>query len=224
MIPTIGAAGRARVISGPDRTLGLILAGGRARRMGGEDKALFTLGGKPMLAHAIERLTPQCRALVLNANGDPTRFARFALPVIADDCLDFSGPLAGLLAGLDYSARNLPDIAHVVSLPVDTPFAPHDLVARLHQARRASGAEIAVARSGAHDHHLAALWPVTIARALRDALRGEDLRKVGSFAARFRLAHAEWPIAPLDPFFNVNTPDDLARAEAMVRGKSGAGA
>jgi molybdenum cofactor guanylyltransferase len=209
-------------MSDHDRTLGLILAGGRARRMRGEDKALLVLSGKPMLAHAIDRLAPQCRALVLNANGDSTRFASFALPVIADERQDFAGPLAGLLAGLDYCARDLPEVTYVVSLPADTPFAPRDLVARLHEARRSFGAEIAVARSGDHEHHLAGLWPVTIANALRNALHGEDARKVGSFAARFKLAHAEWPVAPFDPFFNVNTPEDLARAEAILRGGSGA--
>jgi molybdopterin-guanine dinucleotide biosynthesis protein A len=208
-------------MSDPDRTLGLILAGGNARRMGGGDKALLALGGKPMLSHTIERLAPQCRALALNANGDGGRFVAFALPVISDERQDFSGPLAGLLAGLDYCARDLPEVTHVVSLPADTPFAPRDLAVRLHEARRSFGAEIAVARSGDHEHHLAALWPVTIVEALRDALHGEDARKVGSFAARFKLAHADWPIKPFDPFFNVNTPADLARAEAILREGSG---
>jgi len=169
-----------------------------------------------MLAHAIERLAPQCRALALNANGDAARFSAFSLPVAADQRQDFSGPLAGLLAGLEYCARALPEVTHVVSLPADTPFAPLDLVARLHEARRAGGAEIAVARSGGHDHHLAALWPLTIAGALRQALYAEGTRKVESFASRFPLVRAEWPIAPFDPFFNVNTPEDLGRAEAVL--------
>src|SRR5271163_1217541 len=121
-------------MSDRDRTLGLILAGGKARRMGGGDKPLLMLGGKPMLAHAIARLAPQCRALALNANGDFTRFASFGFPVIADERQDFSGPLAGLLAGLDYCTTSFPDVTHVVSLPADTPFAPRDLVARLHEA------------------------------------------------------------------------------------------
>jgi molybdopterin-guanine dinucleotide biosynthesis protein A len=209
-------------MSDHDRTLGLILAGGKARRLGGEDKALLALGGEPMLARVIERLAPQCGTLVLNANGDAARFASFALPVVADERQDFSGPLAGLLAGLEFCVRALPEATHVVSLPADTPFAPQDLVARLHEARRSFGAEIAVARSGDHEHHLAALWPVTIAGALRDALHKAVARKVGSFAARFKLVHADWPVAPFDPFFNVNTPEDLARAEAILRSGSGA--
>ena len=198
-------------------TLGLILAGGRARRMGGGDKALLPLGGRPMLAHVIERLRPQCIALALSANGEAGRFAAFALPVIADERPDFSGPLAGLLAGLDFSANHFPGVADVVTLPADTPFLPLDLVARLFEARREAGADIAMARSGGREHHLAALWPVSLAEALRQSLFDEDLRKVGAFAARFRLAHADWPAEPFDPFFNVNTPEDFSQAESLLK-------
>jgi len=198
-------------------TLGLILAGGRARRMGGGDKALLPLGGRPMLAHVIERLRPQCFALALSANGEAGRFAAFALPVIADERPDFSGPLAGLLAGLDFSASHFPEEADVVTLPADTPFLPLDLVARLFEARREAGADIAMARSGGREHHLAALWPVSLAEALRQSLFDEDLRKVGAFAARFRLAHADWPAEPFDPFFNVNTPEDFSQAESLLK-------
>lgn len=195
--------------------LGLILAGGQARRMGGGDKALLPLGGRPMLAHVIERLRPQCHALALSANGDARRFAAFALPVVADERPDFSGPLAGLLAGLEH-ARSRLEIADVLTLPGDTPFPPGDLVARLHEARRAAGAEIAVARSGGREHHLAALWPASLGEALRSALFDEGLRKVGAFASRYRLAHADWSIEPFDPFFNVNTPEDLRQAETLL--------
>jgi molybdopterin-guanine dinucleotide biosynthesis protein A len=204
-----------------DFTLGLILNGGLARRMGGADKGLLALAGRPMLARVIERLRPQCAELAISANGDPARFAPFGLPVVADDPPDFSGPLAGVLAGLDFCARRAPRMTHVATLPVDTPFAPQDFVAQLHAARRASGAAIAVAASGGRTHHVAALWPVALVADLRRALAGEGMRKVESFLARFSVAVVEWPCEPVDPFFNVNAAEDLARAEALVRGSSG---
>ena len=197
-------------------TLGLILDGGRARRMGGADKGLTPLAGRPMIAYAIERLEPQVAALVLSANGDPSRFDVFGLPVVADDPPDFSGPLAGVLAGIERCARSEPRLTHVATLPGDTPFAPPDFVARLHTARRASHADIAVAASGGRTHHVAALWPAAIAEDLRRALMQEGLRRVGSFASRYALATVEWPAEPFDPFANVNTPDELTRAEAWL--------
>jgi molybdopterin-guanine dinucleotide biosynthesis protein A len=203
-----------------DLTLGLILNGGRARRMGGADKGLIALAGPPMALYVIERLRPQCAALVLSANGDPERFAAFDLPVVPDDPPDFSGPLAGILAGLDYSSRNAPALTHVASLAADTPFAPGDFVARLHQARRSADAEVAVATSGGRAHHLAALWPVGLRGELRRALVHQGLRKVESVLQRFRVGVAEWPDTPFDPFFNVNGPGDLALAEALLKESS----
>ena len=197
-------------------TLGLILNGGLALRLGGVDKGLVLLAGRPMIARAIERLAPQCAALVISANGDPARFAAFGLPVLADDPQDFAGPLAGVLAGLEISARMKPAVTHVATLPADAPFAPHDFVRKLHEARRAWGAAIALAASGERRHHVAALWPVALAGDLRRALTGEGLRKVEDFSARYSIALADWPCEPVDPFFNVNTTDDLARAEALV--------
>lgn len=197
-------------------TLGLILNGGLARRLGGADKGLLPLAGRPMIARAIERLRPQCARLAISANGDAARFAAFGLPVLADDPPNFAGPLAGVLAGLDHCARLGLDMTHVATLPADAPFAPLDFVARLHEARRASGAAIAVAASGGRRHHVAALWPLALAIELRPALTHEGLRKVEDFAARFSVAVAEWPAEPVDPFFNVNTADDLARAEALL--------
>jgi molybdenum cofactor guanylyltransferase len=200
-----------------DSTLGLILDGGLARRMGGADKGLIALGGKSMLAHVIDRLGSQCGALALNANGDLSRFANLGLTLLADDLPGFLGPLAGILTGLDACAARDPKLTHVASLPADTPFAPLDFVARLHEVRRANGAEMAVASSGGRQHHLAALWPADIAAELRSALKVEGVRKVESFAARYRLAVADWPNEPIDPFFNVNAPGDLEAAEAMLR-------
>jgi molybdopterin-guanine dinucleotide biosynthesis protein A len=199
-----------------DSTLGLILNGGRAQRMGGLDKGLLMLGERPMLVHVAERLAPQCAAIVLSANADPRRFAGLGLDVLADDPPGFLGPLAGILAGLEAAAR-MPGVAYVASLPADTPFAPPDFVARLHEARRAGGADVAVAASGGRRHHLAALWPVGLARELRRALEIEGLRKVGIVAQRHRLAVAEWPEGPVDPFFNVNDAKDLEAAEAVLK-------
>jgi molybdenum cofactor guanylyltransferase len=201
-----------------DATLGLILDGGLGRRLGGVDKGLVLIAGRPMIARAIGRLCPQCAGLAISANGDPARFAGFGLPVLADEPPEFAGPLAGVLAGLEYAARLAPGTTHVATLPADAPFAPQDFVARLHEARRASGATIAVAASGGRTHHVAALWPVALAADLRRALVEDGLRKVEDFEARFPLALAEWPCQPVDPFFNVNSPEDLARAEALLVG------
>ena len=203
--------------AGPDgnATLGLILDGGLARRLGSVDKGLVLLDGRPMIARAIERLRPQCGLLAISANGDPARFAEFGLPVLIDDPQNFAGPLAGVLAGLEFCARQGSRLTFVASLPADAPFAPENFVAKLHEARRASGATLAVASSGGRTHHVAALWPVALALELRRALTEEGLRKVEDFAARFPLALAEWPSRPIDPFFNVNSPEDLALAEAL---------
>jgi len=203
-------------------TLGLVLNGGLGRRLGGVDKGLLPLAGRPMIARAIERLRPQCGALAISANGDPARFAAFGLPILADDPADSAGPLAGVLAGLEHCARAAPSITHVATLPADAPFAPHDFVARLHQARRASGAAIAVAASAGRRHHVAALWPAALAAELRRALTQEGLRKVEDFAARSSVAVAEWSCEPVDPFFNVNTADDRAHAEALIAASGGA--
>ena len=215
---TISASSVPAMNSSDDATLGVILAGGLARRMGGGDKAFVVLDRKPLIAHALERLRPQCDALAINANGDPARFAPFGAPVVADNVAGFVGPLAGVLAGLDHARTQ--GFAYIATLAVDTPFAPRDLVARLHAARRAGQGEIAVAASGGRDHHVVALWPVSIADALRRALVEDGLRKAETFLARYKLARAEWPFDPFDPFLNVNTPEDLARTETILCGAS----
>ncbi len=195
---------------------GIILAGGLARRMEGVDKALLHVRGEANLSRLAGRLAPQCVGLVVNANGDPARFAPFGLPVVADDVPGFAGPLAGVLAGLDHVATTRPDVAYAVSIPADTPFAPRDFVARLRAAREAAGAEIAVATSGGRVHHAAALWPVALRKALRKALVEEDLRKVSGFIGRFKSVEVDWPVTPYDPFFNVNRPEDLPLAEEIA--------
>ncbi|TDR95004.1 molybdenum cofactor guanylyltransferase MobA [Enterovirga rhinocerotis] len=198
-----------------DRPLGAILAGGLAQRMGGGDKTLLLLAGRTILSRVVERLAPQCAGLILNANGDPGRFERYGLPVVPDGRPDFAGPLAGLLASLDYAATldDRPD--DVLTVSADTPFLPSDLVARLVEARRREGADLACTRSGGRTHPVIGLWPLRTRDDLRIALRNGE-RGVGRFASRFRLAVAEWETNPVDPFFNANTPADLEEAAAVL--------
>jgi molybdenum cofactor guanylyltransferase len=197
-------------------TAGVVLAGGLARRMGGGDKPLREIAGKTILARVIARLAPQCEGLVLNANGDPERFASFGLPVIADEAKDYPGPLAGILAGLDWAAANRPNAAWIVSAPGDCPFLPRDLVARLREAVIARDAELAVAASQGQSHPVIGLWNVALRDALRHALIVEGVRKVGQWTAHRRVATVAWPAEPIDPFFNANTADDLAEAERLA--------
>ncbi|MBW6400844.1 molybdenum cofactor guanylyltransferase MobA [Roseomonas sp. HJA6] len=196
-------------------TLGVVLAGGLARRMGGGDKPLRMLGGRPMLDHALDRLAPQAAAVILNANGDPARFAPYGLPVVADGLPDHPGPLAGILAALDWAAEQRPDLPWVISVPGDSPFIPADLVARLHSTREAAGLPLACARSGGQTHPPVGLWPVSLRRDLRAALIAGE-RKIDRWTARHGCTHADWPDTPVDPFFNANAPEDLAEAERLL--------
>ncbi len=184
--------------------------------MGGGDKPLKTVGGVTILDRVIGRLSPQCTSLLLNANGDPSRFAATGLPVVADDVPDFAGPLAGVLAGLDWAAAHAPGIDYVASAPGDCPFLPRDLVARLHEARQQSGMPLACARSGEWRHPVVALWPVALRADLRQAVTAEGLRKIEVWTARHGVALADWPAAPVDPFFNVNTPEDAEAADRLA--------
>jgi molybdopterin-guanine dinucleotide biosynthesis protein A len=196
--------------------LGLVLAGGLARRMGGGDKARIRIGGRSILERVLGRLKPQCSAIILNANGDPARFADTGLPVVADSVPDFAGPLAGILAGLDWAAARRPDLADVISVPGDCPFLPGDLVERLTSARREAGTPLACARSGDWRHPVVGLWPVGLRDDLRRALLKEGLHKIEAWTARHGVAIADWPATPVDPFFNVNTPADAAEAERIA--------
>lgn len=202
------------------KTFGLVLAGGLARRMGGGDKALIRIGNETILQRALARLAPQVSGVVLNANGDPARFAAFGLPVVADSVPDFAGPLAGILAGLDWVAANRPDIAWVVSVPGDCPFLPRDLVAGLHAARIAEGKPLACAHSGDWRHPVVGLWQVALREDLRQAITIEDLRKIEVWTARHGVALADWPVEPVDPFFNVNTPEDVERATKLAEAQN----
>jgi molybdopterin-guanine dinucleotide biosynthesis protein A len=169
-----------------------------------------------LLERVIARLKPQCDSLVLNANGDPARFASFALPVIPDGVAGFPGPLAGILAGLDWAAANRPEVAWVLSAAADCPFLPRDLVARLYHARTEQNAQLAVAASGGQSHPVIGLWSVALREELRRALVVEDIRRVDRWTARYALATVTWPAEPFDPFFNANTVDDIAAAERLA--------
>ena len=197
-------------------TPGVLLAGGLARRMGGGDKPMRQIGGRTILRRVIARLEPQCDGLILNANGDPARFASFGLPVIADSVANFPGPLAGILAGLDWAAENRPDAEWVLSAAADCPFLPRDLVARLQRARIEQNAELAVAASGGQSHPVIGLWSVGLREELRHALVKEDIRKIDRWTARYPLATVTWPTEPVDPFFNANTVNDLAEAARLA--------
>jgi molybdopterin-guanine dinucleotide biosynthesis protein A len=199
--------------------IGLLLAGGQSRRMGGGDKCLRLLGGETILARIIKRIRPQVHRIVLNANGDPARFASYGLPIVADSVEGFAGPLAGVLAGLDWAAANAADCPWVASVPTDAPFLPADLVARLRAAAE-EGADLACAASGGQSHPVVGLWPLRLRDDLRHALLAEQIHKVDIWTARHRLATVEFPIAGIDPFFNTNRPDDLAEAERLLSDRS----
>jgi molybdopterin-guanine dinucleotide biosynthesis protein A len=197
--------------------VGVILAGGLAARMGGGDKCLAPLAGRRLIDHVTARLAPQVAALALNANGDPARFAALGLPVIADPVPDRPGPLAGLLAGLDWAAGL--GVAALVSVPGDTPFLPRDLVARLQAAAGPAGVAIAASPDAAgrlRAHPVCGLWPVALRGTLRAALAA-GARRVLPWAEAQGARFAAFDAGPPDPFFNVNTPADLAAAEAALR-------
>ena len=198
------------------RPVVVLLAGGLARRMGGGDKCLVEIGGRTILSHLIERLAPQGSALILNANGDPKRFADFGLPVAPDNLPNHPGPLAGVLAGLRWAERHRPDVTDIVTLPADGPFAPLDLVDRLLEARATAEADLACAASDGRSHPPIGLWPVRLADALQRAMIEEEMRKVDRWTARYRLATVEFSCDPIDPFFNANQPEDVLEAERML--------
>ena len=200
----------------PDAPLGVILAGGRATRMGGGDKTLRALGDRRLVDHVVARLRPQCAGLALNANGDPTRFAALDLPVLPDNVADQPGPLAGVLTGLDWAASEGAEA--IVTAAGDTPFLPRDLVAKLQAAAGPSGLALAASpdeEGRARRHPTFGLWPVALREDLRAALEG-GLRKIVLWTDRHEAGTALFSNAPFDPFFNVNTPDDVARAEQLM--------
>lgn len=206
---------------GADAVIGVLLAGGRSRRFGGGDKCLAELNGKPMLAHAIDRLAPQVDRLILNANGDPSRFARFSLPLAADPVGGFAGPLAGVLAGLEWAHAN-GNARWVATAATDSPLFPRDLVARLRTALGERYPGIALAACNGQTHPTFGLWPTALADDLRQALLA-GTRRVREWAERHDCVLADFTEQGatgrrFDPFFNVNTREELAAAEALLAG------
>jgi molybdopterin-guanine dinucleotide biosynthesis protein A len=203
--------------------VGVLLAGGLSRRMGGGDKCLLDLGGRPMLQHVVDRLGPQVADLVINANGDPARFARFGLPVVPDTIVGFAGPLAGVLAGMRWSARNKSEVQWVATVSTDAPFLPLDLVWRFLAAVEGQPAAIALAASNGEVHPVIGLWPVALADDLEAALRA-GVRKVLHWTERHGTIVVDFPLLrfhgrQLDPFFNANTPEELDEARALIESR-----
>jgi molybdopterin-guanine dinucleotide biosynthesis protein A len=191
----------------------VILAGGQARRMGGGDKTLLELGGKPILEHILDRLIPQCEHVMLNANGNLERFKAFGYPVVADPIDGFLGPLAGILAGLDAVAIRYPEKTHLLSLAGDTPFIPHNLIDQM--CTHASLSNIVCAVSQGRRHPVFGLWPVSIRSELRDQLINHDVRKIDRFTADYEVALCPFDGVP-DPFFNINTDEDIDKASRIL--------
>lgn len=203
-----------------DDITGVLLAGGRSRRMGGGDKGLREIAGRPMLAHVLNRFAPQVGRVVLNANGDPARFAAIGLPVVADPIEGNVGPLAGVLAGMRWSAENAPRATHVATASTDAPLIPEDLVARLAEALQGSAQKIALAKSGGHLHPVIGLWPVALADDLEGALN-EGLRKVLHWTDRHGTLSVDFPFfeaqgREIDPFFNANTPEEFDEVAGLI--------
>ena len=200
---------------------GLLLAGGQSRRMGGGDKCLLPLGGRTLLQCMIDAARPQVGALVLNTNSDPALFTAYRLPIEPDVIDGHAGPLAGVLTGLEWAAECAPESSWVASFACDAPFVPPGLVSGLRQAIEAADADMACAASGGRHHPVFALWPVRLAADLREAVTREGLRKVDDWTSRYAQVRVEFSAFPNDPFFNINRPEDLATAEALLTRRSG---
>ena len=195
---------------------GVVLAGGQARRMGGANKCLLNLSGKPVLSHVLKRACPQVGPIILNANGDPSEYSDFCLPVAADVVGGSAGPLAGILTALEWASANAPNCQYVASFPGDSPFFPTDLVEKLYEKIQ-SGSTMAYASSQQRHHPVFGLWPVNTQNELRDAMITDKIRKVDRWTSRHNLGVVNYPVTTIDPFFNLNTPNDLLKAECHLQ-------
>ncbi len=206
---------------------GVLLAGGLGRRMGGGDKPLKTLGGRPILDLVLERAREQVDHLILNVNGDTERFSNYGLPIASDVVEGYAGPLAGILTGMEWSRDNVSDVEWMVSFATDAPFFPLDMVERLIRETNEAGADMACARTQGRTHPVFALWPVRLADDLRHAMIDEDMRKIDRWTERYDILHVDFDVSDqsegegIDPFFNINRPEDLAEAESWLRNQEG---
>ena len=199
--------------------VGILLAGGLSRRMGGGDKNLLKLLGKSILWHVVERTKPQVDTLILNANGDLNRFSEFGLPVVSDVIDGYAGPLAGILTGLEWACENMPTCQWVVTFATDAPFIPKNLVAKLLHSIEVEGVDMACAISNDRTHPPFALWPVGLKDQLRAAIVDEEMRKIDLWTARYKISHVPFLVDGIDPFFNINKPDNLEEAERFLSSK-----
>ena len=198
---------------------GVLLAGGLARRMGGGDKCLLRLDGERILDRVIARAKPQVETLILNANGDPSRFAEFQLPVVGDVMGDFAGPLAGILTGMEWTRSESPGTKWLVSFATDAPFLPCDMVVRFLTAAEHEHAEIVCAISAQRTHPVFALWSLDLKDELKTAMINEGIRKIDNWTARYKITHVDFEFGPeeSDPFFNVNRPENLDEAKRLLK-------
>ncbi|WP_179957601.1 molybdenum cofactor guanylyltransferase MobA [Exilibacterium tricleocarpae] len=200
----------------PAPVTGLVLAGGRSRRMAGADKTFIRLNGTPLIEHVIDRAAPQVTRLLLSINGDAAPYRRYGLPLLADALPGFGGPLAGILSALRWLRQHQPDSNWLASFAVDTPFIPADTVARLQAATERDHTLIACPRSGGRQHPVCGLWSPALLPELEDFLLVQKQHKVGRFLQQCAVSRVDFEAAGIDPFFNINTPQDLETATAYT--------
>lgn len=209
-------ASKTETLQNGDLPPAVILAGGRSRRMDGADKAFSVLGGESLLARTITRIRPQVSSLVISANDESRRFSQWNIPTVADAEGPDLGPLAGILAGMQWLKEKIPQAEHIISVPVDTPFLPENFVRRLLEENNKTLADIVIAVSSGRSHFVSALWSLSLAHHLHEFLVGDGPRKVETFVRQQSTAEVKFSDKGIDPFFNANTPEDLAVAEEML--------
>ncbi|HAI97144.1 MAG: molybdenum cofactor guanylyltransferase MobA [Cycloclasticus sp.] len=196
--------------------VGAVLAGGLSRRMNKQNKSFIPLNGKPLIDYVIDTLSQQCDTIVINSNENDSRLASYNHPVVKDSLKGYLGPLAGILAVMEWTKQHLPDCKWIVTAPVDTPFLPEDLVSTLYQSHQKNQSALACACSNGRTHPVIGLWPVNLFGELRQALVNEDLRKIDLWTSRYSIAHPNFAYDVIDPFFNINCDKDLLEAESLL--------
>jgi len=197
-------------------TKAVILAGGSSRRMGGGDKPLLALANRPILDWIVDRLKPQVEGLAISANGDPNRLHAYGLEILSDHTPNL-GPMSGILAALNWARQTAPETTHVLTVSGDTPFLPSDLVARLYNAIRDDNSSMATAASGGELHATVSLWPISASTAISESLGSGEGKRVNYWLQTLNTKAVEWPNSPIDPFFNINTPNDFLEAERLAK-------